>query len=192
MIKLLPLLAFAGLSAGSALAADTWSFDTRHSGVTFSVRNFFSQVPGSLKIASGTILHDAANPSASSVEAVIAIGTINTQEPDRDGHLKSKDFFLAEKFPNATFKSTKWEAAGENKFKVTGDLTIKDVVRTVTLDVTFLGTGTGNRGRTVSGWEATTRINRKEFGITYGSSIGDEVAITINAQAVRQEPAKQG
>lgn len=192
MMKLLSLLAVAGLTAGSALAADTWSVDTRHTSVNFSVRNFFSQVPGSLKVSSGTIVFDAANPAGNSVEAVIAIGTINTQEPDRDGHLKSQDFFLAEKFPSATFRSTKWETAGENKFKVTGDLTIKDVTKPVTLDVTLLGTGAGMRGRTISGWEATAKLNRKDFGITYGPSIADEVAVTINLQAVKQEAAKQG
>ena len=191
IIILLSLLA----ASSAANAADTWSIDTRHTSVNFSVRNFFSQVPGSFKVASGQIVFDAANLSASSVETVIAVGSVNTQEPDRDKHLNSQDFFLVEKFPTATFKSTKWESAGENKFKVTGDLTIKDVTKSVTLDVALLGTGPGNRGRTISGWEATTRINRKDWGVSFGGSIGDEVAITINLQAVKQEPApeaKQG
>lgn len=188
------LLLLAGLAAALATsaAADTWSVDTRHSSVNFSVRNFFSQVPGSFKISEGQLVYDAANPAASSIQATIAIGTVNTQEPDRDSHLKNQDFFLADKFPTATFTSTKWEAAGTNKFKVTGNLTIKDVTLPVTLDVSFLGTGAGNRGRTISGWEASTRINRKDWGISYGASIGDEVAITINLQAVKNEAPKQG
>jgi polyisoprenoid-binding protein YceI len=176
---------------GSAAAADTWTFDTRHSGVTFAVRNFFVPVEGSLKLQSGKIVFDAANPAASSVEAVIAVTTINTQDTDRDKHLNNQDFFLTEKFPTAAFKSTKWESAGDNKFKVTGDLTIKDMTRTVTLDVALLGTGTGNRGRTISGWQATTRLNRKDFGVAYGASIADEVAITINVQGMKEEAPKQ-
>lgn len=185
------LLALA-LTASTAFAADTWTVDTRHSGVTFSVRNFFVPVEGSLKIQSGKIVYDAANPSASSVEAVIAVTTINTQEAGRDKHLNNQDFFLTEKFPTASFKSTKWEAVGENKFKVTGDLTIKETTKPVTLDVTLFGTGPGNRGSTISGWQATTKLNRKDFGVSSGPSIADEVSLTINVQGVKEEAPKQG
>jgi polyisoprenoid-binding protein YceI len=188
------LLALA-LTGSAAFAADTWNVDTRHSGVSFSVRNFFVPVEGSLKLQSGKIVFDAANPSANSVEAVIAVTSINTQDGDRDKHLNNQDFFLTDKFPTATFKSTKWEAAGENKFKVTGDLTIKEVTKPVTLDVALLGTGSGNRGRTISGWQATTKLNRKDFGVSNGPSIADTVDITINVQGVKEEAApaaKQG
>lgn len=188
MNRLLTLLSLLAV-ASAANAADTWTIDTRHTSVNFSVRNFFSQVPGSFKVASGQIIFDSTNPSANSVEAVISVGTVNTQEPDRDKHLTNPDFFLVEKFPTASFKSTKWEAAGENKFKVMGDLTIKDITKSVTLDVALLGTGPGNRGRTISGWEATARINRKDWGVSFGGSIGDEVAISISLQAVKQEAA---
>lgn len=184
------LLALA-LAASSAFAADTWTVDTRHSGVTFSVRNFFVPVEGSLKLQSGKIVYDAANPAANSVEAVIAVSSVNTQDADRDKHLNNQDFFLTDKFPTATFKSTKWEAVGENKFKVTGDLTIKDVTKPVTLDVALLGTGSGQRGKTISGWQATTKLNRKDFGVSNGPSIADEVAITINVQGVKDEAPKQ-
>jgi polyisoprenoid-binding protein YceI len=186
------LLLVLALASSTVFAADTWSIDTRHSGVTFSVRNFFVPVEGSLKLQSGKIVYDAANPSANSVEAVIAVTSINTQDADRDKHLNNQDFFLTDKFPTATFKSTKWVSAGENKFKVSGDLTIKDVTKPVTLDVTLLGTGSGNRGKTISGWQATTKLNRKDFGVNNGPSIADEVAITINVQGVKEEAAKQG
>ncbi|HYD00326.1 MAG TPA: YceI family protein, partial [Phycisphaerales bacterium] len=191
--KLLVSLALLGL-ASAAFAADTWTVDTRHSGVTFSVRNFFVPVEGTLKLQEGKIVYDPADPAANSVEAVIAVTSINTQDADRDKHLNNQDFFLTEKFPTATFKSTKWEAAGANKFKVTGDLTIKDVTKPVTLDVTLLGTGPGPRGSTISGWQAATKISRKEFGVSYGPSIADEVSITINVQGIKQAPAaaKQG
>ncbi len=185
MKRLLSLLSLLSL-ASSAVAADTWTIDTRHSGVTFSVRNFFVPVEGSLKLQSGTIVFDPANPAASSVEAVVTVTSINTQDADRDKHLNNQDFFLTEKFPTATFKSTKWEAAGENKFKVTGDLTIKEVTKPLTIEVELLGTGVGNRGRTVSGWQGTARINRKDWGIDYGASIASEVSLTLNVQGLKQ------
>ncbi len=185
------LLATLGLVA-SAFAADTWNIDTRHSGVTFSVRNFFVPVEGTFKLQSGAIVFDAANPATSSVEAVIAVASVNTQDTDRDKHLNNQDFFLTEKFPTATFKSTSWTPAGEGKFKVTGELTIKDVTKPLTLEVSYLGQGPGNRGRTVSGWQATTKMSRKDWGISYGASIADEVSLTINVQGVKAEAPKQG
>jgi polyisoprenoid-binding protein YceI len=181
---LLLSLATAALVASPLSAADTWTIDTRHSGVNFAVRNFFVPVEGSFKIKEGTIEFDGANLAACSVSAVIAVDTVNTQDADRDGHLKKADFFLVETFPTASFKSTKWEKTGENTYKVAGDLTIKDVTKPITLTVTFLGSGPGNRGRTVSGWQATTKINRKDFGVAYGPSIADEVSITINIQGM--------
>jgi polyisoprenoid-binding protein YceI len=191
MKKLLILLAAAGLSAAVS-AADTWNIDSRHSGVTFSVRNFFVPVEGTFKIQSGAINFDASNPSASSVEAVIAVGSVNTQDADRDKHLLNQDFFLTDKFPTATFKSTSWTPAGEGKFKVSGELTIKDVTKPLTLEVSYFGQGAGNRGRTVSGWQAKGVMNRKDWGISYGASIADEVSLTINVQGVKAEAPKQG
>lgn len=187
------LLALA-LSTSAVFAADTWTVDTHHSGINFSVRNFFVPVEGSFKLQSGKLVYDPANPSANSVEAVIAVTSVNTQDADRDKHLNKPDFFTTEKFPTATFKSTKWEAAGENKFKVTGELTIKDVTKPVTLDVALLGMGPGPQGKTISGWQATTKLNRKDFGVSYGPSIADEVSLTINVQGVKDAPAapKQG
>ncbi len=188
------VLAFA-LIGSTAFAADTWNVDTRHSGVSFSVRNFFVPVEGSLKLQEGKIVFDAANLSASSVQAVVAVSTINTQDADRDKHLNNDDFFITAKFPTATFKSTKWEAAGVNQFTVTGDLTIKEVTKPVTLAVSLLGTGIGNRGRPISGWQAIAKINRKDWGVSYGASIADEVTLTINVQGIKEEAApapKQG
>lgn len=186
LISILAILATAGAAFG---AAETWNVDTKHSGVTFSVRNFFVPVEGTMKLKEGKIVYDPADPAANSVEAVVAVTTVNTQEEARDKHLNNQDFFMTSQFPTATFKSTKWEKVGENKFKVTGDLTIKDVTKPVTLDVEMLGTGPGARGATLSGWQATTKINRKDFGVSYGTSVADQVAITINVQGVKQGAA---
>lgn len=174
------------LALASAAFADTWKIDPRHSSVNFSVKNFFVPVEGSFKIQEGSIAFDPANVGASSVEAVIAVNSVNTQDADRDKHLNNQDFFLTDKFPTATFKSTSWTAAGENKFTVTGDLTIKDVTKPVTLDVELLGSGPGPRGGTISGWQATTKINRNDWGISFGKSIADTVTITVNIQGVKQ------
>lgn len=190
MKKLLLLSALLGFA--TALCADTWTIDPRHSGVNFSVRNFFTPVEGSFKVQQGTVKFDPANPASGSIEAVIAVTSVNTQDPDRDAHLNRADFFLTEKFPTAKFTSTQWTPAGENKFKVAGELTIKEVTKPVTLDVELLGSGPGQRGRTISGWRATTKINRKDWGVDYGPSIGNEVTLTINVQAVKDAPPAQG
>jgi polyisoprenoid-binding protein YceI len=181
---LLSLTALAGLA--TAAFADTWKIDPRHSSVNFSVKNFFVPVEGSFKIQEGAITFDPANVGAASVQAVISVNSVNTQDGDRDKHLNNQDFFATDKFPTATFKSTSWTAAGANKFKVTGDLTIKDVTKPVTLDVELLGSGPGPRGGTISGWQATTKIDRRDWGVTYGPSIADTVAITINIQGIKQ------
>lgn len=185
MKKLLLIPGLLGLVSLAFGAAEPWTIDTRHSGVSFTVRNFFVPVDGSLKIQEGKLAYDPENPANNSVQATIGVTTINTQDTDRDAHLNRDDFFDTTKFPTATFKSTKWEAAGSNKFKVTGDLTIKDVTKPVVLDVELLGTGPGQAGRTVSGWQGKTKINRKDFGVSTGPSIADEVAITLNVQAMK-------
>lgn len=185
MKKLLPLLALFGLVATAC--ADTWKIDPRHSSVNFSVRNFFVPVEGSFKVQEGSVEFDAANPTSGSISAVISVISVNTQDADRDAHLNRGDFFLTEQFPTATFTSTSWTVAGDNQFTVTGDLKIKDVTKAVTLQVTLLGSGPGQRGRTVSGWQATTKINRKDWGVNFGPSIADEVALTINVQGIKQE-----
>lgn len=187
IIALVSLLAASSLAASAA--PETWSIDAKHSGVSFAVRNFFVPVEGMLKIQEGAITHDPANIAANSVEAIIAVTSINTMEPGRDKHLNNQDFFLTSQFPTATFKSTKWVAAGENKFKVTGDMTIKGVTKPVTLDVALLGTGAGPRGGKVSGWQATGTISRKAFGVDYGPQIADEVELTINVQGMQKSAA---
>lgn len=184
-MKLLRNLLLSGVAfAASIASAATWTIDSRHSAVNFTVRNFFTNVPGAFRIQSGTVDFDPANPSKGSIQAVIEVGSVDTRDADRDKHLRNQDFFETDKFPTATFKSTTWEMVGENKFRVTGDLTIKEVTKPVVLDVSLLGAGPGRGGSTVAGWEATTTLQRKDFGISYGPSIGNEVRLTIAVQSV--------
>src|SRR5262245_28916397 len=131
------------LSFASAVQAapTTYTIDQNHSNVGFSVRHFFSKVPGNFQKFSGTIVYDPANPAAASVKAEIDATSINTRNEKRDGHLNSEDFFFTSKYPTLTFESTKVTAAGEGKLKVEGNLTMRGVTKPVTMDVTYLGAG---------------------------------------------------
>lgn len=198
-MSLVALAAALLLSAPFALAAPTtWAIDPNHSSVEFSVRHLFSKVPGKFTTFSGAIVYDPANPAASSVKAAIDASTISTANEKRDGHLKSEDFFDVAKYPTLTFESTKVEAAGENKLKVDGNLTMHGVTKPVTLDVTFLGSGPGPGDRQVSGFEAVAKVNRKDFNIIWnrnldhgGTLLGEEVEIHLNVEAGTPPPAEK-
>jgi polyisoprenoid-binding protein YceI len=177
-----------GLLASTRAATETYTIDPVHSSVGFTVRHIFSKVPGSFSKFSGTIVVDQANPAANSVDATIEIGSVNTASEKRDGHLQTPDFFDAAKFPAITFKSKSWAKTGEDTYDVTGDLTIRGVTKSVVLKVKSLGFGPGMMpGSHVSGWEATTTINRRDFGVDgpamLGKAVGDDVAISINVEA---------
>jgi polyisoprenoid-binding protein YceI len=122
------------------------------------------------------------------VVASIDVGALNTDNEKRNSHLKSPDFFDVAKFPAMSFKSTSWKKTGENTFDVTGDLTIKDVTKSVVLKTTLLGFGPGmGPGSFLSGWEATTTIKKSEFNMAgpamLAKALGDDVAITLNVEA---------
>lgn len=186
--QLLALSALAlGLVSAASAAVETYDIDPAHSSVGFSIRHIFSQVPGSFTQFTGSVTVDRDNLEKSSVEAVIQVGSVTTAVDKRDTHLKSPDFFDAAKFGTITFKSKAWKKTGDDTYDVTGDLTIKDVTKEVVLKVTSLGFGPGMTGKPVSGWSATTTINRNDFGVTgpamLGKAVGDEVTITISVEA---------
>lgn len=193
MKKLVALLA--AVLAVPALAADTFKIDGSHSAASFSVKHLLiSNVRGEFGKTEGTLILDA-DVTKSSVEAVIDAASIDTRDAKRDEHLKNADFFEVAKFPKITFKSTKVEKAGEG-LKVTGDLTIKGVTKPVVLDVTGptpeVKDPWGNAKRGVS---ATTQINRKDFGVSYGPDaiVSDLVKIQIDLELVKEQaaPAKK-
>ncbi len=175
-------------SNAAQAAADTYEVDQAHSSITFQVRHFFSPVPGNFSDFQATIQYDPENPANNSAKAVINVKSVDTNNEKRDGHLNSEDFFHSGAFPQITFQSTNWEPAGENKFNVTGDITIRDVTKPVVLDVTLLGAGDVGKGKYISGWMASTTLKRTDFGVDYGvlSVIGDDVSIEITVEAVRQ------
>src|SRR5262245_57072321 len=126
------------IATAASAAPATWTIDQNHSQVGFSIRHFFSKVPGTFDKFSGSTVYDPQKPENSSVKAEIDPASINTKNEKRDNHLRSDDFFDVTKFTTLTFVSTKVTAAGENKIKVDGNLTMHGVTKPVTLDVTFL------------------------------------------------------
>lgn len=178
------------LGAPARAAVETYAIDPVHSSVGFTIRHFVSKVPGSFTKFEGRITLDRDNLEKSSVEAAIDAASINTNNQKRDAHLRNPDFFEVEKYPRITFKSTAWKKTGPETFDVTGNLTIKDVTKPVVLKVTSLGFGPGSRGAMLSGWEATTQINKAEFNVKdppmLDAALGDDVTITITVEAVKK------
>ncbi len=192
-------LALAVAPAAHAAPA-TWTIDSNHSQVGFSVRHYFTKVPGSFAKFSGSVVYDPQKPAASTVNAEIDVTSITTNNEKRDGHLKSEDFFFVEKYPTMTFASTKVTSAGEGKLTVEGNLTMRGVTKPVTLSVTHLGSGPGMGGEQRAGFEAIGKVNRKDFNIIWnrtldqgGMMLGDDVDIVIAIEGVirpTEPPAK--
>ena len=176
------------LSTASATAAvEIYKADPNHSSVNFKVRHFFSPVPGAFRIFDATIAYDRENSVNNSMQATIDVSSVDTKNNKRDKHLLNDDFFNAPFFPEINFVSTHWEPVGESRFSVTGDLTILSITREVVLDVHLMGSGTNHKGVFLTGWQATTSLDRTDFGITYGrSTVGDEVSVEIFVEARRQ------
>ena len=187
-------LAAAVLAAVPALAADTYSVDKGHSEALFTVKHLMSRVTGRFNDFTGAVNIDPANPSASSVEFTINAASINTDNADRDKHLKSPDFFDVEKNPAITFKSTKVTPAGKDKYNVDGTLTMRGVSKPVSLPVEFLGFGKDPYGNEKAGFAVETTLNRKDYGISWnkaldqgGYVLGDDVKIVINLETAKKK-----
>ena len=187
------------LAAAAATAAPVaYKIDRGHSEVGFKVRHFFSKTPGRFSDFSGVIMLDEKNPAASSVDVTIQTTSIQTNNERRDNHLRSDDFFNAEKFPVITFKSTKITTVEGNKYKVDGNLTIRDVTKPVTLDAELVGMGALGAMGSRAGFQATTSINRKDYGVLWnktldngGTMLDDIVYINLDVEAIKDEPKKE-
>ncbi len=194
MKRFLALAAALAIPTLAVAETTTWNIDLKHSDATFAVKHLvISTVRGHFGKTTGTIKMDESDVTRSSVQAAVDVNTIDTRVPDRDKDLKSANFFDAEKYPTMTFTSTKVQKAGEGRLQVTGDLTIKGTTKPVTFDVTYTPQAIkGMGGEERRGFSATTKINRKEFGLSYskmveaGPVVGDEVTIQIDAEAVKQ------
>jgi polyisoprenoid-binding protein YceI len=175
----------------------TWRLDPAHTSIEFAVKHMmFTTVRGRFKDVKGTIEVDEASPNSSVVDVEIQASSLDTGTADRDAHLRSADFLDVENHPTLTFRSTKVEGAMAkegDKFTVTGDLTIRGTTKPVTLDCVFEGTGKDPWGGTRAGIRATTKIDRRDWGLTWnqaletgGILVANELRIEIEAQAVKQ------
>jgi polyisoprenoid-binding protein YceI len=189
----------AALAASPALAAETYEFDKSHTTVAFQVRHIFTMLGGKFQDFSGTIRIDRAKPEASSVEFTIKADSIFTNDAKRDAHLKSPDFFDAPTHPTITFRSTSMKPNGKDSWLVTGDLTMRGMTKPVTLPVTFLGEGKDPWGNEKVGFETSTTLNRKDYGINWnkaldqgGVLVGDEVKVQVSVEANKVKQAADG
>lgn len=189
MKKLLLSLVFVGTS--SLLFAQTnWNIDAAHTNVRFTVTHLvISEVDGNFKTFDGKIISKGNDFNDASVEFRVDVNSINTDNDGRDKHLKSDDFFNAEKFPTMNFKSTSFKKVDDKKYVLTGNLTIRDVTKPVTFDVVHSGVTKDPYGNTKAGFKATSSINRKDYKLMWsvatesgGLVVGDDVSITINLQ----------
>lgn len=192
--SLAALLAALAVALPAAAAPTTWKVDRTHTEVGFEVRHFFSKVHGVFHDMQGSIVYDDQDPSAIRVEATARVASVDTGNEKRDAHLQTADFFNAEKDSLLSFRSTKVERVGKNKYKVSGDLTMRGVTKAVVFDAEFLGASDvsidGKAYGAKAGFSATTVVNRKDYGINWnkaldngGMMVDDNVTIILNIEA---------
>jgi polyisoprenoid-binding protein YceI len=170
-----------------------FTIDKVHSEILFQVRHLVTKVRGRFTDFSGTVAFDPAQPERSSVALTINAASVDTATSDRDQHLRSEDFFAVERFPTITFVSSRVAKKGGEQYEVTGVLTIRGVAQEVTLPVTYLGEAKDPWGNARVGFETEITIYRREFGLVWNAAletggflVGDEVKISVSAQAVAQ------
>jgi polyisoprenoid-binding protein YceI len=172
----------------------TYKIDAAHSEITFKVKHLMiTNVTGSFTKFDATLESDAADFSDAKISFDAEVNSITTNNEQRDGHLKSDDFFAAEKFPKLSFVSKSLSKKSDDEYTLTGDLTIRDQTKTVALTVEYAGTVTDPYGQVKAGFEINGKINRKEFGLTWGAVteaggvvVSDEVKLHLNVQMIKQ------
>jgi polyisoprenoid-binding protein YceI len=175
-----------------------WNIDIAHSAIHFSVRHMVvSKTRGRFSRFSGQLEFDPDNPEAAKVDVTIEPASIDTADAQRDGHLRSADFFDVEKFPVASFKSTAVEDLGGDKYRISGDLTIRGITKPVAFDATYEGSGKDPWGGERAGFSAGTTIDRRQFGLewnkaleTGGVLVGEKVELSLEVEAVKQAAQK--
>ena len=176
-----------GSAATLAAAADTYKIDPEHGTVIYRVTHFgVGNAYGRFNKPTGTVVLDSADPSKTKFEFEVKTENLDTANDQRDKHLQSPDFFDAKQFPTISFKSTSVKSDGENKYLVTGDLTLHGVTKSITVPITKTGESDTGRMGYRSGWEATTSLKRSDYGMTgMQGPVGDEVNLVISFEAVK-------
>jgi polyisoprenoid-binding protein YceI len=175
-------------AAAAAVSEGAFAVDAVHTSVVFRVQRVngapfygrFDQISGSFSV-------EGSDGASGSLDITIPVTSVNSNNGNRDKHLRNADFFSAEEFPTATFKSTKFTAAGDKEWDVAGDLTIRGTTRPITARVKQTGTGPARGGGTMLGLDVQFKINRSEFGVNYGlQALGDEVQVMIGLEGVQK------
>lgn len=189
------ILTLALLAGISSAKAQNWTIDAAHTNVTFVAEYMVvSEIEGTFKKFDGTIT--SSKPDFTDLNATITVdvASVNTDNEMRDGHLKSDDFFNAEKYPKMQFKSVSMKKSSDKKYVLEGDLTIRDVTKRVKFDVTYGGMVNDPWGNTKAGFKATTTINRFDYGLKYNAAIeagglvaGNEVEIKLNVILIKKK-----
>jgi len=193
MRKLGILFAIFFLAAFAQAQSTNWGFDATHSTVRFAVSHMvISEVEGNFSKYEGTVTTSKADFSDAKIDFTIDVSSINTNDADRDDHLKNEDFFDVSKYPNISFKSKSMESVGGNKFKLTGDFTMHGVTREIILDAKYGGTITDPWGNVKAGFKISGTIDRTLWGLKYNSTmdtgglmIGEEIDIVCKMELIK-------
>lgn len=194
MRRTLLSFALAIVLAGATFAQSSWSFDKTHSKIGFSVDYMLlTDVDGFFKKFDGSVTTAKEDFVDALVNFTVEAGSVDTDEPKRDEHLRSEDFFYTQKFPNFTFKSTSMKKVSGNNYKLVGNLTMRGVTKSVTLNGTFGGVKKDPWGNTKAGFKLTGKVNRKDYGINWskaldggGFVVGDDVTLNINVTLIKK------
>jgi polyisoprenoid-binding protein YceI len=192
-MKLIPFWRRIDMTSKYAELTGDYTIDTAHSRIGFVARHaMVSKVRGSFDDFEGTLHIDGENPANSWVRVTIQAKSIDTRNAQRDDHLRSNDFLDMNNYPEITFVSTAVEPVGDDKFRVTGDLTLRGVTRPVALDVEYTGTATDSFGNARVGFEGSAQINRKDFGVNWnalleggGVMVSDKVTVEVEVSAIK-------
>jgi len=175
----------------------TYNLDPAHTRLAFVARHaMVTKVRGHFNEFSGVLSINAEDPSKSSAEVSIDVASVTTGNEDRDNHLRTNDFFDVPNFPSWSFKSTSAEKVGEDTYRITGDLTIKDTTKPISIDFEHTGAVKDPWGNTRIGFEGRTTVNRKDWGVGWnvaleagGVLVGEKVTLELDVSAVKEQPA---
>lgn len=179
------------------MSRNKWAVDASHSAIEFKVKHMMiSNVRGSFHKFEADLVADATDLTSANVHFSIDLNSIDTRDEQRDGHLKSADFFDVEKYPTIDFKSTQISRKGDGQYALTGDVTMHGVTKPITFDVEFEGQGKDPWGNERAGFSANASLSRKDFGLSWNAAletggvlVGDEVKISLQIEAIKQGEA---